>query len=108
MLRLYIIYMDYKFSKYSVLKMQVENMPGSYCINCRCSPKYFRNFVDRLGLSEPALKLFRSTPFGHFLDIPLVCTERPLLDALLGFWDEECQHFRFGESVVEFTSIDVT
>ena len=82
-------------------------MPGSDCINCRCSPIYFRNFLDRLGLDEPALKLFRSTPFGHFLDVPPVCTERPLLDALLGCWDEECQHFRFGESVVEFTSINV-
>ena len=82
-------------------------MPGSDCINCRCSPIYFRNFLDRLGLDEPALKLFRSTPFGHFLDVPRLCTERPLLDALLGCWDEECQHFRFGQSVVEFTSIDV-
>ena len=82
-------------------------MPGSDCINCRCSPKYFRDFVDRLGLDETALKQFRSTPFGHFLDVPLVCIERPLLDALLSCWDEECQHFRFGESVVEFTSIDV-
>ena len=107
MLRLYIISMDYKFSKYSVLKMQVENMPESDCINCRCSPKYFRNFVGGLRLGEPALKLFRSTPFGHFLDVPPVCIEQPLLDALLGCWDEECQHFRFGESVVEFTSIDM-
>ena len=89
------------------LKCRLKICPDQTVSTVGVLPSTLRNFVGGLGLGEPALELFRSTPFGHFLDVPPLCTERPLLDALLGCWDDECHSFRFGESLVEFTSTDV-
>lgn len=48
-----------------------------------------------------------STLFGHLLELPYIKQNRPLLDALLSFWDDEAKHFRFSKTIVQFVGTNI-
>lgn len=82
---------------------------SSTMINGRC---YFRNYTT---VAEDLIKLMsgdqrqriNATPFGHLLELPYIKQSRPLLDALLSFWDDEGKGFMFGKTLVPFVGSDI-
>ena len=77
-------------------------------INGRC---YFRNYISVIedliqSMSQEQKQRVNGTLFGHLLEVPYIKQSRPLLDALLSFWDEEGNGFQFGKTLVKFLGTD--
>ena len=70
---------------------------------------HYVEVMDRLMefISKEQKVRVAATPFGHLLWFPYTKQRRPLLDALLYFWDDEKEGFRFGKVVIPFMRIDI-
>ncbi|KAK1258244.1 hypothetical protein QJS04_geneDACA021528 [Acorus gramineus] len=93
-----------------VVKASLKKVKSSTTtINMRCMTTRTVDVIKEWELNEKPMHVeaIRSTPFGRFIDVPPMRTEKCLLETILSFWNPQRERFVVKGRELRFTASDV-